>query len=254
MPDYPELAGKVAVVTGGAGGIGRACVNAYAAQGVSVVIADRDDAAGRAALDGLPPGSEAIFVPTDVTDADSVAAMVRAAVDTFGGLDIAYNNAGVEAAGRALADMTDRDWQRVIDVNLTGVWQCLRAEIPALLARGGGSIVNTASALGQVALPLQASYVASKHGVIGLTKAAALEYSARGIRINAICPGVVQTAMIDEVAATNPGFMTDMRAKHPIGRIAAVDEIADGVLWLSSSAAAFVTGSALSIDGGYSAA
>ena len=181
-------------------------------------------------------------------------AMVRAAVDTFGGLDIAYNNAGVEAAGRAVADMTDRDWQRVIDVNLTGVWQCLRAEIPALLARGGGSIVNTASALGQVALPLQASYVASKHGVIGLTKAAALEYSARGIRINAICPGVVQTAMIDEVAAANPGFMSDMHSKHPIGRIAVVDEIADGVLWLSSSASAFVTGTALSIDGGYSAA
>jgi NAD(P)-dependent dehydrogenase (short-subunit alcohol dehydrogenase family) len=254
MPDYPELAGKVAVVTGGAGGIGRACVNAYAAQGVSVVIADRDDAAGRATLDGLPPGSEAVFVPTDVTDADSVAAMVRAAVDTFGGLDIAYNNAGVEAAGLPVADMSDRDWQRVIDVNLTGVWQCLRAEIPAMLARGGGSIVNTASALGQVALPMQASYVASKHGVIGLTKAAALEYSARGIRINAICPGVVQTAMIDEVAAANPGFMADMHAKHPIGRIAAVDEIADGVLWLSSSASAFVTGSALSIDGGYSAA
>lgn len=254
MPDYPELAGKVAVVTGGAGGIGRACVNAFAAQRVSVVIADSDDAAGRAALEGLPPKSEAIFVPTDVTDPASVAAMVQAAVDTFGGLDIAFNNAGVEAAGRTIADMTDRDWQRVIDVNLTGVWQCLRAEIPALLARGGGSVVNTASALGQVALPLQASYVASKHGVIGLTRAAALEFSARGIRINAICPGVVQTAMIDEVAAANPGFMADMHTKHPIGRIPAVDEIADGVLWLSSSASAFVTGSALSIDGGYSAA
>lgn len=254
MPDYPELEGKVAVVTGGASGIGRACVSAYAAQGVSVVIADRDVAAGRATLDGLPPGSAAIFVPTDVTDADSVTAMVRTAVDTFGGLDIAHNNAGVEAAGRAVADMTERDWQRVIDVNLTGVWHCMRAELPALLARGGGSIVNTASALGQVALPLQASYVASKHGVIGLTKAAALEYSARGIRINAICPGVVQTAMIDEVAATDPDFMEDMNARHPIGRIAAADEIADGVLWLSSSASAFVTGSALTIDGGYSAA
>jgi NAD(P)-dependent dehydrogenase (short-subunit alcohol dehydrogenase family) len=254
MPDYPELAGKVAVVTGGASGIGRACVNAFAAQGVSVVVADRDTAAGQATLDGLPTGSTAIFVPTDVTDADSVAAMVQAALDTFGGLDIAYNNAGVEAAGRAVADMTDQDWQHVIDVNLTGVWQCMRAELPAMLARGGGSIVNTASALGQVALPLQSSYVASKHGVIGLTKAAALEYSSRGIRINAICPGVVQTAMIEEVAAATPGFMADMYTRHPIGRIAAVDEIADGVLWLSSSASAFVTGSALSIDGGYSAA
>jgi NAD(P)-dependent dehydrogenase (short-subunit alcohol dehydrogenase family) len=254
MPDYPELAGKVAVVTGGANGIGRACVNAFVAQGVSVVIADRDAAAGAATLDDLPVGSKAHFVATDVADADSVAAMVAVAVDAFGGLDIAFNNAGVEAAGRAVADMTDQDWHRVIDVNLTGVWQCMRAELPALRARGGGSIVNTASALGQVALPRQASYVASKHGVIGLTKAAALEYSALGVRINAVCPGVVQTAMIDEVAAANPGFMSDMYAAHPIGRIAVVDEIVAGVLWLSSSASAFVTGTALSIDGGYSAA
>lgn len=254
MPDYPELAGKVAVVTGGANGIGRACVSALVAQGVSVVIADRDAAAGAATLDDLPAGAKARFVATDVADADSVAAMVGVAVDAFGGLDIAFNNAGVEAAGRAVADMTDQDWHRVIDVNLTGVWQCMRAELPALLARGGGSIVNTASALGQVALPRQASYVASKHGVIGLTKAAALEYSALGVRINAVCPGVVQTAMIDEVAAANPDFMSDMYRAHPIGRIAAVDEIVAGVLWLSSSASAFVTGTALSIDGGYTAA
>ncbi|NMO01990.1 SDR family oxidoreductase [Gordonia sp. TBRC 11910] len=254
MPEYSELNGKVAIVTGGASGIGQACVHAFVSQGASVVIADRDEAAGKATLRGLPPGSAAVFQLTDVCDADSVASMVRAAHDNFGGLDIAHNNAGVEAAGRAIADMTDDDWKRVIDVNLTGVWQCMRAEIPALLARGGGSIVNTASALGQVALPFQASYVASKHGVIGLTKAAALEYSALGIRINAICPGVVRTAMIEEVAATDSGFMDKMYSMHALGRIAEVNEIAESVLWLASSASGFVTGSALVVDGGYSAA
>lgn len=254
MPEYADLRGKVAVVTGGGGGIGRACVLALAEQGVSVVVADRDEAAGKATVAGLSKGAAAVFVATDVTDPESVSGMVQAAKDNFGGLDIALNNAGVEAAGKATADMTDGDWKRVIDVNLTGVWQCMRAELPEMLSRGGGSIVNTASALGQVALPFQASYVASKHGVIGLTKAAALEYSARGVRINAICPGVVATAMIEEVAATDPNFMAAMRAAHAIGRIADVTEIADGVLWLASSASSFVTGSSLSVDGGYTAA
>ncbi|OUS79680.1 glucose 1-dehydrogenase [Rhodococcus sp. NCIMB 12038] len=249
----PDLTGKVALVTGAGGGIGRACVNAFIAAGASVVVADRDNRAGKATVDGLPPDSPAVFVETDVTDADSVRAAVAAAVGTFGGLHIAHNNAGVEAAGRAVADMTDTDWHRVIDVNLTGVWQCMRAQIPAMLDSGGGSIVNTSSALGLVALPNQASYVASKHGVIGLTKAAALEYSAAGVRVNAVCPGVVRTAMIEEVAATDDTFMDKMHAMHAIGRIAEVDEIADAVLWLASPASSFVTGTALSVDGAYTA-
>jgi NAD(P)-dependent dehydrogenase (short-subunit alcohol dehydrogenase family) len=254
MPDHDTLAGKVAIVTGGAGGIGLACVRSFLDHGASVVIADRDEAAGKVAVANLRAGARAVFVPTDVTEASSANAMVAAALDNFGHLDIAHNNAGVEAAGSQVAEMSDDDWHRVIAVNLTGMWHCMRAEIPAILASGGGSIINTASALGLVALPGQASYVASKHGVIGLTKAAALEYASRGIRINAVCPGVVRTAMIDEVAASDPTFMDAMLAAHPLGRIAQPAEIAQTVLWLASSASSFVTGSALAVDGGYSAA
>ncbi|WP_213576601.1 glucose 1-dehydrogenase [Rhodococcus sp. USK13] len=248
-----ELSGRVALVTGAGGGIGRACVSALIDAGASVIAADRDPRAGKATITHLPPASPAIFVETDVTDAESVEAMVAAALHNFGALHIAHNNAGVEAAGHPLAEMSDADWARVIDVNLTGVFHCMRAELPAIMASGGGSIVNTSSALGLVALPNQASYIASKHGVVGLTKAAALEYSAAGVRVNAICPGVVRTAMIDEVAATDDTFMDKMHAMHAIGRIAEVSEIADAVLWLASPSSSFVTGTALSVDGAYTA-
>lgn len=248
-----DLSGKVAVITGAGGGIGQACVAAFIESGACVVAADRDVEAGRRTVRDLPSGSPAIFVETDVTDADSVGEMVASAVDNFGGLHIAHNNAGVEAAGNNVVEMSETDWYRTIDVNLSGVWQCLRAEIPAIIASGGGSIINTASALGLVALPHQASYVASKHGVIGLTKAAALEFSASGVRINALCPGVVRTAMIDEVAASDPKFMDKMHAMHAIGRIAETHEIADAAIWLASNSSSFVTGTALSIDGAYTA-
>ena len=272
MPDYPELAGKVAVVTGGASGIGRACVKAYAAQGVSVVIADRDDAAGRATLDGLPPGSTAIFVSTDVTDAESVTAMVQAAVDTFGGLDIAYNNAGVEAAGRAVAEMTDRDWQRVIDVNLTGTANVVRVFAPILLQRGGGRIIVTSSTQGQHGTKFGSAYSASKWGIIGLMKSAALELGAHNITVNAVIPGLVNTALtrhegryaqvIDEAGGTPSGEPAQdertavelLTKKTPLG-VPWVEpaDVAPLVVFLASDQAGKVSGTSFAATGGDSA-
>jgi len=192
-------------------------------------------------------------VRTDVSNAESVQALVDATTSTFGRLDIALNNAGIDHVGPAIADTDQADWQRVLDVNLTGVWLCMRAQIPVMLATGGGSIINTASNLGVVASPKMAAYIASKHAVIGLTKAGALEYSAMGIRINALCPGVVRTDMFESISATDPTLIDWAIAQHPIGRIGEPDEIAQAVVWLASDASSFVTGATIPVDGGYTA-
>ncbi len=182
---------------------------------------------------------------------DDVEAMVEHAVRSFGGLDVAHNNAGIAAPMAKLADYPDDGWDRTIAVMLTGVYLCMKAEIPRMLERGGGAIVNTASGVGLVGYPGQAAYTASKHGVVGLTKVAALDYGAKGIRVNAICPGTARTPMVDDAVRRDPSIDRYLETLHPIGRIAEAAEIAEAAVWLCTPAASFVLGVALPVDGGY---
>jgi NAD(P)-dependent dehydrogenase (short-subunit alcohol dehydrogenase family) len=246
------LDGKTTIVTGGGSGIGAVSALALASEGANVVVADVDAAAGAATVARLEDaGAKASFINTDVTDATSVEAMVAHAIGMFGRLDLAHNNAGILGGTAVLTEVADDDWRRVIDVNLTSVYLCLKHEITAMLAAGtGGSIVNTASFSGLVAVPFASAYVASKHGVVGLTKAAAVEYGRKGIRVNAVCPGTVRTAMMDERIAENPKLEKALTDVSPMRRLAEASEIADAVVWLCSDASSFVNGQAISVDGG----
>lgn len=246
------LAGKVALVTGGASGIGRATALRMAEEGARVIVADRDgEGAARTAAAITQAGGEARGVAADVTDEAQVAAMVQAALDAFGALDCAFNNAGVAPAeAQPLAEIAAAEWARVIAVNLTGVLLCLQHEIRAMAASGGGAIVNTASIAGRIGLPKAGAYVASKHGVIGLTRVAALDHAADGIRVNAICPGYVETPLASRGIERR---RETILARVPQRRIGTVEEIAEAVVWLCSDRAGFVTGEALTADGGYTA-
>jgi NAD(P)-dependent dehydrogenase (short-subunit alcohol dehydrogenase family) len=247
-----ELTRKVAVVTGASAGIGRAAAIALAGAGARVVVADVDALRGEAvAAEIRDKGGEALFVRTDVAVDHDVAALVERAVATFGGLDLAFNNAGIEGVPAPTDECTTENWQRTIAVNLTGVWQCMRHEIPKMLERGGGSIVNCSSVAGLVGFPAIPAYAASKHGVVGLTKTAALDYAERGIRVNAVCPGVIETEMIERFTGNQPEAIEAMIATEPMGRMGRADEIADAVVWLCSDSASFVTGQAIAIDGGF---
>jgi NAD(P)-dependent dehydrogenase (short-subunit alcohol dehydrogenase family) len=251
MPEY-DFDGKVALVTGGAGGIGSATARKFAAAGAKVVVADIDEQGAQAtAAEIRAAGGDSTPVVVDVGDSASVQAMVAFTVATYGGLDIAHNNAGIVGAGANIADMPDGTWQRGIDVMLSGVFYGIKHEVPAMLARGGGSIINTSSGAGLIGFPGMANYVAAKHGVIGLTKTAALEYIVQGIRINAICPGTARSRMVDEWMQGSAEAEAQVAALHPIGRIADADEIAEAVLWLASPASSFVVGIAMPVDGGY---
>jgi len=247
-----ELTGRVAIVTGASTGIGRATAFALAAEGASVVVADVDVERGeQVARDITDKGETAVFVRTDVSDDASVAALIAETVARFGGLDVAFNNAGIEGSPAPTAECTPENWQRTIAVNLTGTWQCMRHEIPQMLQRGGGVIVNMSSVAGLVGFASIPAYTASKHGVAGLTKAAALEYADKHIRVNAVCPGVIDTEMVDRFTGGQPDAKAELLATEPIARLGQPQEIADAVVWLCSDRSSFVTGQAIAIDGGF---
>ena len=250
MPE--RLDGKVALVTGGASGIGRATALTFAREGAKLVIADMNEDGGQQTVHMITEkGGEAIFVRIDVSQAVEVQALISQAVSTYGRLDCAHNNAGISGGGRALtAEYSEDTWHQVIAVNLTGVWLCMKYEIVQMLSQGSGAIVNTASVAGLIGGRGLAAYVASKHGVVGLTKTAALEYAQQGIRVNCVCPCVIQTPMTER-GLSDPERRARIIASEPMGRVGTPEEIAEAVIWLCSDAASFVTGHTMPIDGGY---
>jgi NAD(P)-dependent dehydrogenase (short-subunit alcohol dehydrogenase family) len=249
---HGSMRNRIALVTGGASGIGRATAEAFAFHGAGVVVADVDGGgAGEVAHTLRGRGCAAIDVACDVSDAAQVEAMLERTLQAFGRLDVAFNNAGTEGLAADTAECDEENWDRVLDVNLKGAWLCMRAEIPAMLAAGGGAIVNCSSVAGVVGFRQRPAYVASKHGMIGLTRTAALEYAPRGIRVNAVCPGVIRTAMVERVIAGDPEVEAQLVGAEPVGRLGTAEEVAASVLWLCSDAASFVTGHALVVDGGF---
>ena len=247
--------GKVALVTGAGGGIGRATALAFAREGARVVASDVAGAGGEeTARLVADAGGKALHVACDVTRPAEVEALVAAAVDSFGRLDCAHNNAGVEGAYGRTADCDEENFDRTCAVNLKGVYLCLKAEIAHMLDTGGaGAIVNTASVAGVEGAKNLPAYVASKHGVMGLTRTAALEYATRGIRVNAVCPGPIRTRMLEAIMEENPRMEPAMIAAVPMRRLGAPEEIAEAVVWLCSDRASYVTGQGLVVDGGFTA-
>jgi len=253
-PRY-DFEGQVALVTGAGSGMGLATARAFAVAGASVVLADIDENALRAATDELTAaGHQALAVVCDVADEDQVAAVVDRTVATFGRLDMAFNNAGIQAPPSDAADEPIGTFERVNAINLRGVWACMKHELRQMREQRSGAIVNCSSLGGLVGLPGRAAYHASKHGVLGLTKSAALEYASRGVRINAICPGTIDTPMVEAMIASGELDMAEALRNQPIGRLGTADEIAAAVLWLCSPGASFLVGVALPVDGGYTAA
>jgi NAD(P)-dependent dehydrogenase (short-subunit alcohol dehydrogenase family) len=249
-----SFAGKVALVTGAGSGIGLATAKAFGEAGASVVLADRREDAVRALAEGLSAsGGKALAVLCDVTDDTQVASMIDRTMSTFGRLDAAFNNAGVMQRRVDTAEISGDEWDRVMAINLRGVWSCMKYELPQMLRNGGGAIVNCSSIGGVIGVPGLAAYHAAKHGVIGLTKTAALEYATRKIRINAVCPGTINTPMAESLTGGDPKILAEFLKDEPIGRIAEPEEVAAAVLWLCSPGASYVVGHALLVDGGYTA-
>lgn len=247
-----RLNGKIALVTGGGSGIGQATALVFAREGAKVVVADVLVEGSEATVSQIKNGGgEAVFIKTDVSQDAEVEAMVQKAVATYGRLDCAFNNAGIAGAAARTADYTQKQWDRVISINLTGVWLCMKYEIAQMVKQGGGAIVNTASVAGLVGFRHGPAYVAAKHGVVGLTKTAALEYAKANIRVNAVCPGVIQTPMFERGLKVDPRIADTMSAREPIGRLGKPEEIAEAVVWLCSEAASFVTGLPMAVDGGW---
>lgn len=241
---------KVVVVTGSSFGIGRATAIAFAQRGAKVVLSDwMEDMATMNAIGEI--GGEAFFVKCDVSREDDVRNMMAQAVGRYGRLDFAFNNAGVEGSPAPAADCSDENWDRTIGINLKGVWLCIKHEIPEMIKSGGGAIVNNASIAGLVGFGGVPAYVASKHGVVGLTKNVALDYAKQNIRVNAVCPGVIHTPMIDRYTGNDPKVMQQMVAGKPIERLGQPEEIAETVVFLCSNAASFITGQAIAVDGGW---
>jgi NAD(P)-dependent dehydrogenase (short-subunit alcohol dehydrogenase family) len=249
-----EFEGKVALVTGGGSGIGRATAIAFARDGARVVIGNRNVQRGEETVSMIrAAGGTASFRRTDVLVAAEIEALVKYAVSEYRGLDLAFNNAGIEGEVGPLADQTESNYDAVMDINAKGVWLSMKYEIPRMLEGGGGAIVNCASVAGVIAFPGIGIYSASKHAVIGLTKSAALDYSAQGVRVNAVNPAVIDTEMVDRLADRMNMNKGDLTTFHPIGRLGRVEEVAEAVLWLCSDKASFVTGHSLLVDGGFTA-
>jgi NAD(P)-dependent dehydrogenase (short-subunit alcohol dehydrogenase family) len=247
-----ELEGKVGLVTGGTSGIGREAAVLFAKAGAKVVIAGRRELEGQETLEMIrAAGSDGLFVKTDVSKAPEVEALIQKAAETFGRLDVAFNNAGIEGVWAPIVRQSEEDWDRIIATNLKGVWLCLKYEIRQMLKQnGGGAIVNMSSITGLVGAVGAAAYSASKHGVVGLTQTAALENAKSGIRINAVCPGFTETPMTDRVFRV-PGVHKYVLSCHPIGRLGRPTEIAEAVVWMCSDRASFMTGQSLVLDGGF---
>jgi NAD(P)-dependent dehydrogenase (short-subunit alcohol dehydrogenase family) len=246
-----SFAGKVAFVTGAANGIGRAAALAFAREGASVVVADVSEPGNQETARLIEEaGGRALAVRCDVTRAEDVKAALDKAVEAFGRLDFAFNNAGVEQPIKPAADLAEEEWDRIIDIDLRGVFLCIKHELPLMLKQGGGVIVNTSSGAGVKGIAGQAAYCAAKFGIVGLTKAAALDYAKSNIRINAVCPGIIETPMMDRFSGGTPEGRARVIAQEPVGRMGKPEEIAAAVLWLCSDAAAFVVGHAMVIDGG----
>jgi NAD(P)-dependent dehydrogenase (short-subunit alcohol dehydrogenase family) len=246
-----SLAGKVAFVTGAANGIGSAAALAFARDGASVLAADISEQGSRDTVRAIEElGGRALAVTCDVTRAGDIEAALDKGLETYGGLDFAFNNAGSEQAITATADLTEEEWDRIVRVNLRSVFLCMKHEIPLMLKRGGGAIVNTSSGAGVKGIAGQAAYCAAKFGVIGLSKAAALDYAAQNIRVNAVCPGIIDTPMMERFTGGTSKGVARVIAQEPVGRMGKPEEIAAAVIWLCSDPAAFVVGHALVIDGG----
>jgi NAD(P)-dependent dehydrogenase (short-subunit alcohol dehydrogenase family) len=243
---------KFALVIGAASGLGLATAKAFAESGASVVLADTNEKAVRSAAEELSAqGHKILAIKCDVADDAQVEAMLERTVAAFGGLDAAYNNAGVQNIIAEAADASRNDFDRVMGVNLRGVWSCMKFELRQMIKQGSGAIVNCSSIGGLVGSAKRGTYQASKHGVLGLTKSAALDYAARGIRINAVCPGIIHTSMLDKMMETQADALNAMLKDVPIGRLGRPEELASAVLWLCSSAASLMVGHALTVDGGY---
>jgi NAD(P)-dependent dehydrogenase (short-subunit alcohol dehydrogenase family) len=246
------FSGKVAVVTGGTSGIGKAAAIALAQAGANVVVAGRRQAEGEETIRQIQAiGGDGFFVVTDVSKEADVQALIEKTMARYGRLDIAFNNAGVDQEATPLPEQTEATYDRIMDINVKGVWLSLKHEIPAMLKNGGGAIVNTTSGLGLVGAVGVPIYVASKHAVEGLTKSVALEYAKQGIRVNAVSPGLIQTEMLDRTVQTNTELMEYFKTTLPMGRIGTPQEVVNAVLWLCSDASSFVTGHSLTVDGGY---
>jgi len=248
-----RLKNKVVLVTGGGAGIGRASAVAFAREGARVSVADVDAREGQSTVQKIREADgEAIFIRADVSKVAEVEALVDETIKAYGRLDCAFNNAGIIGELALTADCTEENWDRVIGVNLKGIWLCMKYEIPQMLKQGGGAIVNASSVMGLVGSGNGApAYIAGKHGVTGLTKAAALEYAQNNIRINAVCPGFIRTQMVEYLTGGSPEAEKGLIAREPVGRLGTTEEVAEIVVWLCSDAASFVTGHALAVDGGY---
>lgn len=245
------FANKVALVTGGASGIGRSAAQLYAQHGAQVAVSDVDEQGGQDTVKMIEKqGVTAVFVQADVSNPDHCQQMVDTVQEAFGRLDIAFNNAGVGGEASVVSEKSIQDWDRVIEINLSSMFYCMHYEIPAMLENGAGAIINMASILGEVGFSTAAAYTAAKHGVIGLTETAAIEYSAKGIRINSVGPGFIRTPMISDLEQDEETERM-LIERHPIGRLGKPDEVAELVIWLSSEKASFVSGGYYPVDGAY---